>query len=116
MCIILWVRYFLLNNNLLHGLILLDCLNLARCGLLNLGKDILRVGYCGICHVSLVFSDYIRVFRRVFIQRKYKQQKLENSKQFKAVFEEFLGFFFNFSENLRETAKIFGKLRKSLIL
>ena len=55
--------------------------------------------------MSLVFSDYIRVFRRVFIQRKYKRQKLENSKQFKAVFEEFLGFFLTFR-------KIFGKLRK----
>ena len=33
-----------------------------------------RVGYRGICHASLVFSVYIRAFRRVCIRRKYKWQ------------------------------------------
>ena len=31
-----------------------------------------RVGYCGIYHLSLVFSVYTRAFRRVCIRRKYK--------------------------------------------
>ena len=33
-----------------------------------------RVGYCRICHLSLVFSVYTRAFRRVCIWRKYKWQ------------------------------------------
>ena len=69
-----------------------------------------RVGYRGICHASLVFSVYTRIFGRksseVFGSFRKISENFGNGS--KVIFRCFYGFL-KFSENLRKCSEIFGK-------
>ena len=63
------------------------------------------VGYCEICHASLVFSVYTRAFRWVCIRRKYKWQVACSTVSHEKAWHNY----FIPCLNLRETYGNFGK-------